>query len=134
MRIRVVIIVASIAVAVHALLFVALGRIAKGKGPLIPVIAAKPDPAKSDPAKSDPAKPVPAVAAALTPPAPTRPAPAPHPASGVRSVQSRTVRRPRRSRATPSQPPKESKTESPPPVFDIDADSATTAPSNAADH
>lgn len=132
MRIRVVIIVASVAIAVHALLFVALGRIAKGKGPLIPVLAAKSEPAKPAPAKPAPAKPGPTVAAALPPPASTRPTPAPHP--GVRSLQSRTVRRPRRSRATPSQPAKESKTESPPPVFDIDADSATTAPSNAADH
>lgn len=40
MRFRVLIVVVAIAVAVHALIFVALGHVAKGQGPLMPVPAA----------------------------------------------------------------------------------------------
>lgn len=40
MRLRILIVVVGIAVAVHALIFVALGHIAKGKGPLMSAPAA----------------------------------------------------------------------------------------------
>ena len=40
MRFRVLIVVVAIAVAVHAVIFVALGHIAKDKGPLMPAPAA----------------------------------------------------------------------------------------------
>ncbi len=51
MRFRVLIVVVAIAVAVHALIFVALGHIAKGKGPLMSAPAAP----ASDHAKVSPA-------------------------------------------------------------------------------
>ena len=52
MKVRVLIAVVTIAVAVHALIFIALGRVAKGKGPLIPVVA--PTAAAAPTAKSAP--------------------------------------------------------------------------------
>jgi hypothetical protein len=122
MRIRVVIVVVSVAVAVHALIFFALGRIAKGKGPLIPAIASKSAPGKS----------VPTAAAPVAPPASKGPAITPAPVPAGRSLQSRTVKRHRRSRPEPSNPVTQSTTETAPPVFDVDSGSTDTAAPDAA--
>jgi hypothetical protein len=55
MRLRVVLVVVCVAVALHVVLFVALGRIAKNKGPLIPSIA--PATAKQDATAPSPTSP-----------------------------------------------------------------------------
>lgn len=124
MRIRVVIVVVAIAAAAHALLFVALGHIAKGKGPLIPVVASKPESPK----------PVPPVAAPIAPPAAQRAAVTGAPIRGIRPPQSRTLRRPRRSRSDSSNPTKQSAAQAPLPVFDVKADSAGTAAPNSSNN
>jgi hypothetical protein len=110
MRFRVVIVVITIAVAVHALIFVALGRVAKGKGPLIPAIAPTAA-AAAKPSNTAPSAP-PALPQTSLPPESIKSAP----------TQSRKpVKHARRSAAVAAQPAARD------PVFDLNADSATTS-------
>jgi hypothetical protein len=111
MRFRVVIVVITIAVAVHALIFVALGRVAKGKGPLIPAIAPTAA-AAAKPSNTAPSAP-PALPQTSLPPESIKSAP---------TAQSRKpVKHARRSAAVAAQPAARD------PVFDLNADSATTS-------
>src|SRR2546423_5298194 len=95
MKARVLVAVVTIAVAVHALIFIALGHVARGKGPLIPTLA----PTAAAAAKPATSKaPLPQPAATATSPASeqTRPTPA---------AQSRKpIHQPRRSRAEVAAP------------------------------
>ncbi|MCU1281692.1 MAG: hypothetical protein JWM53_5238 [bacterium] len=112
MRLRVVIVVVSVAVAVHALIFVALGRVAEGKGPLIPSIA----PATA----TAPVKPSNAVLPASPPVIPATS----HPPESIETAPSAQSRKPvkhvRRSAAIAAPPAARE------PVFDLNAESATT--------
>jgi hypothetical protein len=109
MRLRVVIIV-GLAVSLHLALFVALGRIARNKGPLIPSLSAAAAPSPTPHAASP-------STSIVAPPAAAPQAEAPTLAPPIRPRK--TIKHPRPDRAAAARPP----------VFEINADAAeTTAP------
>lgn len=109
MKVRIFIAVATVAIALHVFIFVALGRLAKDRGPVLPTAAAAP-PVVTPPAVQSPdTSPPKSVASVASTPAVS---------------QSRYVVKPRRRtvRAIVARP----SSESAPPVFDVKADDAST--------
>jgi hypothetical protein len=110
MKVRILIAVATVAVALHVFIFVALGRLAKDRGPTLPTSAAAP---------------VAATPPAVRAPDSSPPKGVPPVASTMAVSQSRHVAKLRRRTVRETVPRPNSASE--PPVFDLKADETSPA-------